>query len=120
VWHPPTDWLEGITMRDYDNMPTLNWNEAHATQKARAQILRQEPVILQMPDNFNTSLIGEELDCRCDEASGILYDCDAGHLLKRLAEINDWSDLNLIADACIESSSLVDLDSSHKRLIVHD
>ena len=44
-------------MRDYDNMPVLDWRDDKAPQKAKAQILRQEPVVLQMPDDFDASLV---------------------------------------------------------------
>jgi len=107
-------------MRDYDNMPVLDWQEEKAVLKAKAQILHQEPVILQMPDSFNASLKGEEFGCELQEESGIYYDCNGGRLLKTLAEKNNLSDLEILAEACIESSSQVDVDHARKRIIVHD
>ena len=41
-------------------------------------------------------------------------------VLSRLAEQNQLPSLNIVAEACIESSARVDIDSAHKRLIVHD
>lgn len=107
-------------MHDYDNIPVLDWNDDHAAAKARAQILRQEPVVLQMPDDFETELEGEAFSCKQQDPSGVLYDCDGGKLLSRLARANHLTELQALADACAQSSSQVDLDRAGKRLIVHD
>jgi hypothetical protein len=107
-------------MRDYSNIPTLNWTENDAARKAQAQIMRQEPVILQMPQSFRTDIDGSYFHCELDEQSGVLYGCDGGKLIRELAARNRIPELDRVAEACARSSSLVDLDSSHKRLIVHD
>lgn len=107
-------------MRDYDNMPVLDWNDHNAPLKAKAQILHQEPVILQMQDDFDTSVDGAEFDCDPEESSGILCNCDGGKVLGQLAALNRLPSLNIIADACTRSSSQVDLDSTQRRLIIHD
>jgi hypothetical protein len=107
-------------MRDYSNIPLLDWTEDRAALKARAQILRQEPVILQMPDTFDACLDNDDYGCSLHEETGILYNCDGGRLLHSLAQRNQLSGLDQIAEACSESSSQVDIDPTRKRLIVHD
>ena len=111
---------EDTTMRDYANMPVLDWNEEQAALRAKAQILHQEPVILQMPDDFDPSLGDTEFHCSLDVDTGILHDCPGGEVLIHLARTNRLKDLNMLAEACVESSSQVDVDPEHKRLIVHD
>ena len=107
-------------MRDYENMPVLDWSEDKAPQKAKAQILHQQPLILQMPNDFNASVDGDEFGCKLQEDTGILYDCDGGRILRQLAEQNRIPSLDTVAEACIESNSQADIDSDHKRLIGHD
>jgi hypothetical protein len=107
-------------MRDYSNIPSLNWESEHAAEKAKAQILHQEPVILQMPDNFDFSLHSDDYECQVREEQGIIYNCDGGEILNHLAELNDAPELRMVAEACIESSSQVDIDSAQHRIIVHD
>lgn len=107
-------------MRDYDNMPVLSWEEDEAPSKAKAQILHQEPVVLQMPEDFSAAVDGDQFDCKLDDDSGILHDCEGGRLLQWLATQNQLPGLNTVAEACIVSSSRVDIDSMHKRIIVHD
>ncbi len=107
-------------MHDYDNMPVLDWRNDKAPQKAKAQILHQEPVILQMPDDFDASVDGDQFGCKRQQNNGILYDCEGGKILQHLATQNHLPALNNIAEACIESSSQVDIDSTQKRIIVHD
>jgi hypothetical protein len=106
--------------RDYANMPVLEWNPAMDLQKAELQILHQEPVILQMPDSIDLNLDAREYGCQVQEDTGILYDCDGGRALHQLAERNRLPSLEVIAEACDESRSQVDIDPAHKRLIVHD
>ncbi|MGD2161340.1 MAG: hypothetical protein PVG94_09185 [Gammaproteobacteria bacterium] len=107
-------------MHDYDNMPILDWRDDKAPQKAKAQILHQEPVILQMPDDFDASVDGDLFDCKREKDTGIFYDCEGGRILQQLATQNNLPALNTVAEACIKSSSQVDIDSVHKRIIVHD
>ena len=107
-------------MRDYSNMPVLNWTGANTPVKAKAQIMHEEPVILQMPDTFNASLEGERFSGRLDEETGIRFNCDGSKLFRWLAIQNKDHDLCVIADACAYSSSLVDIDGVNNRLIVHD
>lgn len=107
-------------MKDYDNMPVLDWGDAKAPQKARAQIIHQEPVILNMPLSFDTSVNGADFGCKLDKETGILYNCDGGKLLNTLASLNELAYLDIVAEACIESNSQVDVDGARHRLIVHD
>jgi hypothetical protein len=107
-------------MRDYGNMPVLEWYDAKSSHKAKAQILHQEPVILQMPDDFDAGIDGSEFGCELHEESGILYDCNGGEVLSRLATKNALPDLLILAEACEQSSSQIDIDNENKRLIVHD
>ncbi|MDT8452553.1 MAG: hypothetical protein RQ936_07410 [Gammaproteobacteria bacterium] len=107
-------------MRDYDNMPVLDWNELNVPKKASAQILHQEPVILQMQDNFNSSVDADSFGCQIQSDTGILYNCDGHKILQQLSTQNKLPGLNAVADACLESSSRVDIDSNHNRIIVHD
>jgi hypothetical protein len=107
-------------MRDYGNMPVLDWTVDKAPLKAKAQIIHEEPVILQMPATFDTSLDAESFSGKLHEETGILYDCDGSRVLSWLATRNHEPDLNIIAEACAYSNSLVDIDGTRKRLIVHD
>lgn len=107
-------------MRDYGNMPVLDWTADKTPLKAKAQIMHEEPVILQMPITFDASLSGEEFAGKLHQETGILYDCDGSRALSWLADQNHEPDLNIIAEACAYSSSLVDIDGARMRLIVHD
>lgn len=98
----------------------LDWREDNAPQKAKTQILHQEPVILQMPDDFDASVHGDQFGCKRQEDTGILYDCEGGKILQQLATQSRLPALHSVAEACIESSSQVDFDSAHNRIIVHD
>lgn len=82
--------------------------------------MHEEPVILQMPNTFEIDLNGERFSGILHEATGILYNCDGSNALSWLADQTHEPDLNFIAEACAYSGSLVDIDGSRKRLIVHD
>lgn len=106
-------------MHDYDNIPMLNWTDVDAPLKAKAQILHQEPIILQMPDSFDTTLDPDDFGCQTG-GDGVIYNCDGGKVLDRLSALNDLPALRIVAEACFTSSSQVDLDTADKRIIVHD
>lgn len=107
-------------MYDYGNIPSLNWREAHSADRASVQILRQEPVILNMPDGFGYELDAEAMGCDFDPESGILFNCDGRKTVEQLAQSNDAAGLKPIAEACHRSGSRVDVDAQGHRLIIHD
>ena len=107
-------------MRDYDNLPVLDWTDQHSALKAKAQILHEEPVILQMPDDFDCIVDAAECNCQENDDPGLLLNCDGGEILNRLAEANDMPGLRTVAEACVEAGSRVDVDITGNRLIVHD
>lgn len=107
-------------MYNYSNVPVLNWSDEKAPYKAKAQILREEPVILQMPFDFRLNVEGDEFGCELEKDSGILYDCDGGKILEQVARETRLHGLEIIADACVQTSSLVDIDRERQRIIIHD
>ena len=107
-------------MHDYDNIPMIDWSTEHAAAKAKAQILHQEPVVLQMPADFNIELDGHSYNCRLNENTVILHDCNGAATLHRLAAENHYASLHTIAIACMRSGSQVDIDTKSRRIIVHD
>ncbi|MFN2309015.1 MAG: hypothetical protein ABR553_04675 [Gammaproteobacteria bacterium] len=107
-------------MRDYDNIPILDWSAKNTALMAKAQVMHQEPVILNMPASFDASLDGEAYGCKIDRDSGNLIDCNGGETLKHLAEQNHLRDLSIVAEACMRSNSQVDIDATLRRLIIHD
>lgn len=108
-------------MYDYDNMPTLDWTGRASAQHAKAQLLREEPVVLNMPDGFDF-FVEDPQACGCalDSASGILYNCDPEAVLGTLAGRNADSEIGSLQDAAVESGSRVDIDTTGRRLILHD
>lgn len=108
-------------MRDYDNMPSVKWEEPASPYRAKAQILHQEPVILDMPETFNYDIgDGGQHACQYNVESGIYYNCNGSHTLELLADINHQSALYDLAQACETTHSQVDIDANGRRLIIHD
>ena len=107
-------------MRDYHNMPRLNWQESHSIGKAKSQIRHQEPVVLNMPMDFVMDVEPEYHHCKYDERTGVLYDCTPDPLLDQLASLNRSPALKELGEICVITSSRVDLDQEKKRIIIHD
>lgn len=107
-------------MFDYSNIPVMTWDENAVPLKAKAQILHQEPVILQMPSSFRISLEASDFGCKLDPESGILTNCDGGKLLRQAAKQSNLDGLKVVADACEQSRSRADLDQKKLRIIIHD
>jgi len=106
-------------MRDYSNMPILEWRDDKATiAKIRTQLVREEPVILTMPAGFDFSLDAAACDCR--EESGLLTYCKANTALSNLAEQNNIPALKEIGDAADNAGLTVDIDVGEGHLVIHD
>ena len=106
-------------MRDYSNMPKLQWNDDKATvAKINTQLMREEPVIILMPAGLNFDL--DSAACGCREESGILTDCRANTTLTGLAKQNGISALQEIGESAENAGLTVDVDPVQGRLIIHD
>ncbi|MBD3618813.1 MAG: hypothetical protein HUJ28_05015 [Chromatiales bacterium] len=107
-------------MRGYSNMPHLAWNDGHAVARARLQIQRLEPFILDMPDDMDLHLDGEALHCREITDDGVLVSCDVEAGLNTLADRNQAPRLKEIAAEIDRFHMTIDVDADRHRIIVHD
>lgn len=106
-------------MRDYSNMPKLEWQDNKGTlARVKNQINHEEPVILLMPQNFNFEV--ETAACEYDEQSHIYYDCAPGNVLSNLAQLNADAILAEVGSVAENAGMILDVDAEHRQLIIHD
>ncbi len=106
-------------MRDYDNMPKINWADDKATlAKIKAQITHQEPLIIHLPVDFNLKIDGAS--CGCSAESSILTGCQADKIFSVLAELNNMSSMNEIGQLAHDKGQVVDVNLTNFDLIVYD
>lgn len=107
-------------MRDYSNMPVLNWEGSISAKKAIAQVHHAEPVILQMPENFIFTIDVSACGCEKGHSSTQHIDCHAADTLKSLAEINRMPELAELAEVAHQAGQVVDIETDNRRIIIHD
>ncbi len=106
-------------MRDYGNMPKLDWQDDKPTlARVKAQLVREEPVILQLPDGFDLDF--DARACDCEGESDMLLDCQPEAVFTALAESNNMPALTEIGEQAREAGQIVDVDRAGQRLILHD
>ncbi|MEJ2376446.1 MAG: hypothetical protein P8Y71_13865 [Pseudolabrys sp.] len=106
-------------MRDYRNMPKLEWRDDKGTlAKIKTQVMREEPLVLVMPAGFDFSL--DASACDCHEESGILTDCEAKKALAILAEQNNVPNLQEVGHATTTAGLTVDINPAEGYLVIHD
>jgi len=106
-------------MRDYSNMPKMQWEDGNATlAKIKTQLMREEPVILVMPEGFDFSL--DATSCGCREEQGLLTYCDPNEAFSMLAKQNGIPGLQQVGDAASTAGLVVDIDPTDGYLVLHD
>lgn len=106
-------------MRDYSNMPKLEWHDDKGTlAKIKTQLMREEPVILVMPAGFDFNL--DAPACDCHEASGVLTECQANKALSILAEQNNVPNLQEVGNAASTAGMTLDINPTEGYLVIHD
>ncbi len=106
-------------MRDYDNMPKIDWHDDKATlARIKAQINLQEPVIIRFPDNFNLTV--DTMACGCETKADMLLRCQPQTLFATLAERNDLPVLNELGKLAHDRGQVVDIDPAKQSLVVYD
>lgn len=107
-------------MRDYGNMPVLKWQGTISAKKAAAQIHHAEPLILEMPDNFQMKVDATACGCREGSKAGNHIDCNAEYTLKALAKDNDLPELAQLAQTAHAAGQVVDIDTDSRHIVIHD
>ncbi len=106
-------------MRDYGNMPKIDWQDDKPTLvKVKAQLIRKEPVILVLPEGFNLAF--DEEACGCTSKSNMLLRCQPQMVFAALAEANGMPVLAELGELAKEEGQIVDVDRSGCRLIIYD
>ena len=106
-------------MRDYDNMPKIAWQDDKATlARIKAQISLQEPLIIQLPDDFGLTF--DAAACGCKNESEILLYCRPQSLLGALAKANDLPGLAELGDLAHAKGQVIDVDIARRYLIIYD
>ena len=106
-------------MLDYSNLPALDWTDPESINKARAQILRAEPVILNMPRGIDLGVDGESLGCERDPDNGVLVGCRGPECLRALSRRQGLDGLEELAPAAEQAFATVDVDVEGRRLVIH-
>jgi len=107
-------------MRDYSNIPVLQWEGDISAKKAMAQVHHAEPVILQMPRDFVLGIDAEACGCKPGETAEQHVDCHAGQTLKFLAEENKEPSLAKLGDVAHEAGQVVDVLLDAWQIVIHD
>ena len=107
-------------MRDYSNIPVLNWEGSISAKKAMAQVHHAEPVILQMPEDFTLTIDASACGCRTSNSSARYIDCHTLDTLRALAETNTMPELTALAEVAHEAGQVVDIETDNRRIIIHD
>ncbi|MFP4561102.1 MAG: hypothetical protein ACLFRB_02045 [Thiohalorhabdus sp.] len=106
-------------MLDYSNLPALDWTDPESANKARAQIIRAEPVILNMPRGVDLSVDAQALGCGRNPDNGILVGCRGPDCLRELSSHQGLDGLEELAPAAEEAHATVDVDAQGLRIVIH-
>lgn len=107
-------------MRDYENMPVLVWQDAVSTRHAMAQVHHAEPVIIQLPEDFNMGIDIDACGCQPGRHAEHHIDCQAQSVLQQLAQKNDQPEFSELAQIAHEAGQVVDVDTAARRIVIHD
>ncbi len=106
-------------MRDYSNMPKLEWHDDKVNMaRIKTQIMREDPIILIMPPGYNFDL--DSTACDCEASEGRILNCDPASALSSLAKLNSDTALEDIGTTAQVAGLIVDIDAANGQLIVHD
>lgn len=107
-------------MRDYSNMPVLNWEGPLSAKKAMAQVHHAEPVVIQLPEDFVLAIDAPACGCDMGDNPAHHLDCDAADTLRTLAQENNVPELAELANVAQEAGQVVDIETDNRRIIIHD
>ena len=107
-------------MRDTTNMPTADWADPKTVNHAKAQLMRSEPLVINLPEDADLTIDEHAAGCHRDEDSGVLWNCGTSVTLKQLgshAGLEGMADLVKVAET---ADLAMDVDPQNHRVIFHD
>jgi hypothetical protein len=107
-------------MRDYTNMPTADWADPKTVNRAKAQLMRAEPLVLNLPGDADLTLDDRAAGCHRDDDSGVLWNCQPGVALHQLGSHPGLEGLTDLVGAAETGDVTVDIDTSGHRIVFHD
>ncbi|HKJ08682.1 MAG TPA: hypothetical protein VKA76_06320 [Gammaproteobacteria bacterium] len=107
-------------MRHYDNLPVMVWEDDRSAMRVRAQLLHEEPLILNMGNPFVVDAADESCGCRPQMEGDRYLGCDPQRALAMLAAGNGWGALNAVGQAAAQAGFVADLEPSRGRIVLHD
>lgn len=107
-------------MRNFDNLPVMAWDGENSALRARAQIMHEEPVILEMGSGFDITVDAGACKCQTVEDGKHFVGCDAKCTLSLLADVNHLPALAKIGEVAKQAGMLVALDRTRSRIIIYD
>jgi len=107
-------------MRDYTNMPTADWADPRTVNRAKAQLLRAEPLVLNLPTDADLGIDDRAAGCHRDNDSGVLWNCQAQVTLQQLGSHPGLEGLAELVTAAEAGDVTVDIDASGHRIVFHD
>ncbi|HED33888.1 MAG TPA: hypothetical protein ENJ08_06675 [Gammaproteobacteria bacterium] len=107
-------------MRDYSNIPVLMWQNAISAKKAMAQVRHEEPLIIQMPDDFNMDIDISICGCSAGKSPEHHLNCHVKNILEMLADKNQMPELAELANVAHTAGQVMDIETDNLRLIIHD
>ncbi|HKJ72367.1 MAG TPA: hypothetical protein VKA55_11485 [Gammaproteobacteria bacterium] len=105
-------------MRDTTNMPTADWSDPKTLNRAKAQLMRDEPLVVNLPADADLTIDEGAAGCQRDD-SGLLWNCDPGVTLRQLGGHPGLEGMEKLAKAAT-GHSRVDVDGQGHRLVFHD
>ncbi|HKK14566.1 MAG TPA: hypothetical protein VKA14_07895 [Gammaproteobacteria bacterium] len=107
-------------MRSYENLPVMAWGGDRSAMRVRAQLLHEEPVILNMGRPFDVASQAGGCGCRHVAEDGRYLGCNPARALGALAGVDGWTALDAVGQAATRAGFVADLDPGHGRIVLHD
>jgi len=107
-------------MRNFDNLPVMAWDSQDSALRARAQIMHEEPLILEMGSGFDIAVDDEACKCQSIDDGKHFIGCDPKSTLSLLADANHLPALAKVGEVAEQAGMLVALDRTRSRIIIYE
>ena len=107
-------------MRDTTNMPNADWTDPKTLNRAKAQLMRAEPLVINLPADADLAFDEQAAGCHRDDDSGVLWNCGAGVTLKQLGSHAGLEGMADLVKAAETADLALDVDPQGRRIVFHD
>lgn len=106
-------------MFNYRDLPVVEWDGSPSVDRLLCYLRAGEAFVLSFAETSLLHIEPSRCDCAEDLHNGVCCECDAGKVLRTIAENNHLNAIEPVIEATIAAGARADIDPGQRRVVIY-